>query len=462
MARVAVLIDPHHDYGVAYIETIFQVWGLQSVCLYTDRRDTFRNAYRYPELQSAAVAGNYLIEGLSTNEIADYLKRDFDVVAVVPHVEPNVLLASELAAECGLSWAQPEVLTRFRDKYALKSHLQAQPNGPRTNRLALVRTVSDVRTVLADSTFDKYVLKPNDGFGNTGVGILDRGSGEAEIRRFLPDQDAKGSLLEEFIEGPEYYVAGQVDGEGNAAVFMIWLSRTVSINGQPNVLAEATKVDRKSPVFAALERYVQDVATATGLRRSPFQADVIVDDDGPCLVEIGARLIGLSGAVDMNLVHGGRVDVFQIAAHYYLTGESLGELNLDWSQYDARAFTNVQGISAATGQIWQLDGVAEVEAMPEFVRWITKPKVGRTLEPTVDLFTTSYRLNLSAEDEQQLQAAVAAVRDTLVFNGGDPPTGAQSRVRSLLNKAQKAARALPRAMLMRPAPLAKVAGTIGR
>ena len=89
MARVAVLIDPHHDYGVAYIETIFQVWGLQSVCLYTDRRDTFRNAYRYPELQSAAVAGNYLIEGLSTNEIADYLKRDFDVVAVVPHVEPG-------------------------------------------------------------------------------------------------------------------------------------------------------------------------------------------------------------------------------------------------------------------------------------------------------------------------------------------------------------------------------------
>ncbi len=157
-----------------------------------------------------------------------------------------------------------------------------------------------------------------------------------------------------------------------------------------------------------------------------------------------------------------REDVFQIAAHYYLTGESLGELNLDWSQYDARAFTNVQGISAATGQIWQLDGVAEVEAMPEFVRWITKPKVGRTLEPTVDLFTTSYRLNLAAEDEERLQAAVAAVRDTLVFNGGDPPTGARSRIRSLLNKAQKAARALPRAMLMRPAPLAKVAGTIGR
>lgn len=457
MARVAVLIDPHHDYGVAYLETIFQVWGLQSVCLYSDRRDTFRNAYRYPELQSAAVAGNYLIEGLSTDEIADHLQREFEVVAVVPHVEPNVLLASELAEKCGLSWAQPEVLRRFRDKYALKTHLRAQPNGPRTNRLAMVRTVDDVRTVLADSSFDKFVLKPNDGFGNTGVGILDREADDAEIRRFLPGPDSRGTLLEEFVAGPEYYVAGQVDGDGKASVFMIWLSRTTSVNGQPNVLAEATKVDRGSPVFGQLETYIQDVVTATGLRRSPFQADVIVDGEGPCLVEIGARLIGLSGAVDMNLVHGGRIDVFQVAAHYYLTGESLGDLNLDWSHYDARAFANVQGISEDSGPIWRLDGVAEVEAMPEFVRWITKPKVGRMLEPTVDLFTISYRLNLAAADDDRLQAAVASVRETLVFNDGEPPAGMGFRVRSVLDKAEKAARALPRAMLMRPKPLAEVA-----
>jgi biotin carboxylase len=454
VARVAVLIDPHHDYGVAYIETLFQVWGLQSVCLYTDRRDAFRNAYRYPELQSAAVAGNYLIEGLSADEIAEHLRAAFEVVAVVPHVEPNVLLASALAQRCGLSWAQPEVLSLFRDKYALKTHLQAQPDGPRTNKLAMVRTVEDVRTVLADSAIDRYVLKPNDGFGNTGVGILDHDAADAEISRFLPGPDSPGSLLEEFIEGPEYYVAGQVDGDGRVCVFMIWLSRTVSVNGQPNVLAEATKVDRGSPVFGALESYVQEVVTATGLRRSPFQADVIVDSTGPCLVEIGARLIGLSGAVDMNLVHRGRIDVFQIAAHYYLTDEPLGDVNLDWPDYDARAFTNVQGISETAGLIWQLDGVAEVEAMPEFVRWITKPKVGRTLEPTVDLFTISYRLNLAAPDHERLDSAVARVRDTLVFNGGEPPSRTQARIRSLTGKARQAAHALPRALLMRPRPLA--------
>ena len=65
----------------------------------------------------------------------------------------------------GLDWNSLEVMRRFRDKFALKQFLRASRPDVRVNRSILVRSAAGVLTAGAGA-FARFVLKPNDGYGN--------------------------------------------------------------------------------------------------------------------------------------------------------------------------------------------------------------------------------------------------------------------------------------------------------
>lgn len=54
----------------------------------------------------------------------------------------------------------------------------------------------------------------------------------------------------------------------------------------------STLVDPEDPVVDVLFSYVCQVLDATGVRNGPAHVEVMITDDGPRLIEIGARLAG--------------------------------------------------------------------------------------------------------------------------------------------------------------------------
>jgi len=173
--------DPYHEYGVQFIEHIYRKYGYRAICLYTDRRERLFHEASMPQLRSDCVAAAYDAGPGRIHHIIERLREDGDVLAVIPFNETSILSATEIAARLGLSWAQPDVMRRFRDKYALKHYLRGTQSALRINASQTVRTSFEVLSLRHKDPYRRFVLKPNDGYGNRHIGFFDDASPDAEI-----------------------------------------------------------------------------------------------------------------------------------------------------------------------------------------------------------------------------------------------------------------------------------------
>jgi hypothetical protein len=400
---------------VRFIEHIHRKYGYQAICFYSDRRQRIRQAPLFPQLASACVAANYEVKPHQLARFADHLRDTYDIAAVIPFNEPTVLAAVELAEQLELGWSQPTVLRRFRDKCALKQYLRSQNSGLRINASRSVGSAADVLTARLDAAYERFILKPNDGYGNRGIALFDRQSSATDIERYLLGMNGS-VLMEEYIDGIEYFVNGQIDENGRASVIAIFEYQRTAANGRHNIDLETHRVAYSNPLFAILSDYACDVMHASGLIRSPFHLELKVDAQGPCLIEVGARLPGLRNAFLCGELHGPRCDWFDIAAHYYLNGDRYGDLPLNWTTYDSIAARYVHGISSKAETVYRLDGVSSVESLPTFNSWVKKPAIGDQFAVTVDCLTMPWSLVLTAPSEDEVAAAALAVRKLIQWN----------------------------------------------
>ena len=397
------------------MEVFRRRFGMPAVCVYFDAGALRGEARRLAGLGSDVLSRVYVASPEDVDGIAEVLGERHDIRAVVPYIETALTPSVQLGRRLGVSWAENPALELFRDKHALKRHVASIPGGPRVNSVALVNGFDDVEVALASGGFDRFVLKPNDGFGNSNIGFFDSSSPVDEVAAHVRLIGGP-ILMEEFLAGPEYEVNGQVDGEGRATVLGVYLEVREPLNGRPNIQTGSRTVHRDDPAFQPLVDYVEGLVSLSGLRRSPFHAEVKFDDRGPCLVEIAARLAGAGGTGDVDWSHGGKVDTFDLSAHYYLTAESYGPIPVDWDYYDSSVVNTYRAVSTTSGRIYELSGTEQVELSPEFQTWVSEPTLGQRVRPTVDLESAPYIVRLITRTDEQMDAAVEFVSRSVHWN----------------------------------------------
>ncbi len=411
-----LLENPHHDYAIRFIEVIARKYGGKAVCVYTDPAERARHEIRFPLLRSAVVAASYDLKPGETEVFASHLRRHHRIAAAVPFNEPALRSAAAVGGRLGLSWNTPEVMRLFQDKFLLKEHLRTNRPDLRINASIAVEGRETVFENRRLREYQRFVLKPAAGYGNRNIGVFDSSTSASQIDAYLAPLKGVPLVMEEFIDGPEYFVNGQVDAVGRVTVFAIFLYARVAANGRTNIDHETVLIRHDDPAFGPLAAYAGEVVAATGLKRSPFHLEAKVDREGPCLIEVGARLAGHGNAILSGRLHGSGLDLFDLAAHYYLSDADYGVPRLDWTRYDATAVRYVHGISRREERIFQLRGIEAVEAMPEFRSWVIRPEVGAKVAVTRDLLTMPYSLILEAESQQQAAAAANRVRSLLQWN----------------------------------------------
>lgn len=135
------------------------------------------------------------------------------------------------------------------------------------------------------------IIKPADSSGSRGVYLL---KGRKELQRAY-DYSKKYSLsgqilVEEYMQGPEVSV------------------ETITINGTTHIIAITDKLTTGAPYFVEIghsiqsllsdniKKEIEDVTksaiSALGIDNSPAHTEIIVTEEGPKIVELGARLGG--------------------------------------------------------------------------------------------------------------------------------------------------------------------------
>lgn len=80
----------------------------------------------------------------------------------------------------------------------------------------------------------------------------------------------------------------------------------------------------------------------------------------------------------------------------------------------------VCGVTTTTERVRTLEGTAEVEQLPQFVRWLKRIEVGQRLHATTDMFGMTYVALLQGQDLAELDRTDRSVREMIRWNTRRP------------------------------------------
>ena len=409
-----VLFEPQHEYAGAMMDYLARAHGLKPVCVYLSSKAQVYQSEHYPNLGSAQhVEASFFLDRTPPSQVAARLQEAYEVLGVVPYAEQTLAPAAALLQHLPVAWNSPALLRLFRDKAALKGTLRRDHPHVRLNESRLVQSAEQV---FAAPLPRRYVLKPNDGFANRHVGFFEHHSPRAQVARYFAGLQAP-CILEEFLEGPEFAINGQMDGQGVATVLSIAEYERVHANGKHNLHHWMHHVRQDTPLFAELADYAATLMQALGLKRCPFHMEVIRTHAGPVLVEVGARLGGTRTAFATQDLHGGGVDALAMAAHAYLFDTPYPGPVTNWDHYNRVNYLHLDGIAPKTERIYSVEGLQAVERLPHFRSWVVKPEVGRTVERTQDLYQVPWSFYMVGEASRaELKALGERAKELIQFN----------------------------------------------
>lgn len=315
-------------------------------------------------------------EGVETEVIST-----IDVPAVVAaakkhQVDGIITIASDMPMRSVAAVAREMNLIGISDDTAIKA----------TNKAAMRKTfkqhgvaspvffkISDEKEYWkAVSSFDRaFIVKPADNSGSRGIFLVEdpqnmsaAKEAYAYSRMFSRNGDV---MVEEFMKGPEVSV------------------EILAINGEPHVLQITDKLTSGAPHFveighsqpSCLPEEIQksiaelaiQAAKAVGVSVGPAHAEIIVTDEGPKMVEIGARMGG--GCITTHLV--------PLSTGVNMTRATiqtaLGEKPDISGKYSKAAA--IRFIVPPSGKIVKITGEAEARAIPGVQEVEIQCKVGQ-------------------------------------------------------------------------------------
>ncbi|MEU2234436.1 ATP-grasp domain-containing protein [Streptomyces vietnamensis] len=282
-----VIVDPYSS-GSALARRAKELYGLDSIAVLTSRTlpaalvatypaEDFVAELRYADVLTTARAVEALCGG----------RPDHLICGSEPGVEAYDLLAAHwgMRPNTGSSEAR-------RDKFLMQGRLRDA--GVRYIPHHLAEDTESAVAWSAASGLAEFVVKPVKSFATDGVFFC---SSPDEVRaaceKLFGRDDLAGELItqvlvQERLVGPEF-VVDSVSLDGSAFVVNMFRYTKETVDGNPVYRAMSSVDVGDHPGIVA---YVEQVLAALGIENGPAHSELILTEDGPVLIETGARMHG--------------------------------------------------------------------------------------------------------------------------------------------------------------------------
>jgi biotin carboxylase len=245
--------------------------------------------------------------------------RETPFAAVVGVDDQGVMAAALGAERLGLSHNPPEAVARTRDKTAMRRAL-AEDGVPQP-RFAVLPSEADVAAV-ARGVGVPCVIKPLGLSGSRGVirandaeqacSTVERVRGILAAAQQSPEAPL---LLESYVPGTEVAVEGLLRG-GRLKVLALFDKPDPLEGPYFEETLYVTPSRLPADVLAEVEAVTARAAQALGLREGPVHAELRVDGERVCVLELAARSIG--GLCSRALQFGAGVSLEQVILRHAL------------------------------------------------------------------------------------------------------------------------------------------------
>lgn len=298
--EVVIMVDPYSTGAIVALE--FMKRGYHVIALWNKTLTPVMKTH-VPIMASSDASFKYF------NEIEEGSTLDETIQAVNTAAAPYRIIACLAGGESGvdLGDALSEALKvrtngtdipNRRDK-KLQQEL-CRKSGLRSVRQAGGAKFSDVHEFLKREPFP-VVLKPTESAGSDGVKLC-RSMEEAKehFELLMVSQSVNGGqnsavLCQEFLRGKEYIV-DHVSRDSVHKTAMVWLYDKRPANGSAFVYYGCIPLDPNTPEARILISYTRKVLDSIGIKNGPTHTEVIMTNDGPCLVEVNCRANGGDGS----------------------------------------------------------------------------------------------------------------------------------------------------------------------
>merc|ERR1719428_646061 len=333
------------------------------------------------------------------------------LLAVIVGCETGVTLADELSEELGLRTNGTSI--QRRNKCVQQDLVRAA--GLRAVRQACGTKWSDVKSFVASESMP-VVLKPVESAMSDGVKLC-RSMEEAEshFEFLMHSQRAVGSqdsavLCQEFLKGKEY-VVDHVSRDGEHKTVMIYVYDKRPANGSQFVYHGMLPVASDSKIAQELIAYTRGVLDAIGIKHGPTHTEVMMSDDGPCLVEVNCRAHGGDGTwAPLAKALTGSYCQVDASVDAFLDEQRFLELPDVFPSTFKASGLNLMLVNNVEGVVQATPGYDRIRNLRSFVKLQTGVKKGLHIERTVDLLTCIGQVILIHPDPDILAEDVSVIR----------------------------------------------------
>ena len=344
-------------------------------------------------------------------DISQFIDEKGDeIAAVIPGAETGVTLVDLLSENLGI----PKNPAQFSELRTQKSSMQIklENSSLRGIKSYVVQDIKEIKKAFENLQTEKIVFKPVDSAGSDSVLFLK--SLYALEQAFISLKGTKNALgrinekfiLQEYIDGTEY-VVDLVANNGHFSTLSICKYNKATLNGSESVYVSLECLQPHEHQY--LIDYAKQVAKEFNIKTGAIHLEIMVDEKGPVLIELGGRL------------HGGIAPLLfeKVYERSLLDSQLRSYIGLDHEE----SFTNIltkpgkicflvshqEGILKKTEILNDYEEIAKSLVIPPFL-----PRVGSYLSKTVDLNTCPGLFALVG-DIEQIEKDEKLIHDSIQF-----------------------------------------------
>eukprot|EP00985_Skeletonema_marinoi_P033822 scaffold42277_cov153-Skeletonema_marinoi.AAC.1 len=345
----------------------------------------------------------------------------YTIVGCIAGGEAGVDMADLLSEKLGvLSNGTKGDFANRRDKRVQQDLVRDA--GLRAVRQACGEKFEDVEEFLRSEQFP-VVLKPTDSAGSDGVKLCHSFEQAKEhFHHLLTVEAVNGGyntqvLCQEFLQGKEY-VVDHVSRNGVHKTMMVWVYDKRPRNGSQFVYFGMLPIDPTSDEAKVLIPYTRGVLDALGMRHGPSHGEIIITNDGPCLVEMNCRAHGGDGNwTPLARALTGSYCQVDVTANAYLDEEEFHKVpDVPPSPLKAHGL-EINLVSYSKGKVKSMPGFDVIKKLPSFVWLSPAVSIGSEVEYTIDLITSPGCCVLMNSDKDVLKKDVDFIRYLEEING---------------------------------------------